>query len=404
MAFEVDRQPSHIKALNDTISTAPSYVPVTSPASKRKRDVLLYLSPISTNTSFNSSTTGSFGSDGGCDGCDKSGGSGGGGDVKEGSGEVGNISKKCSCDGMGGVTKSGNGSGAEASASAEVEVPSPRTKVANKLEGLTLAAGASKDKEPSKASKVIKSWRKSSVGKFTGFLDQKSPGGRDIAKTEIAAPLSPDEEDPDLVKTPRKKRVTIPDNELDMKTEAAQVTPKKRKGNAKVTLTMFKEPEEVDMTASEVSLKEPVEEESRSSDGKGADGPITFVGSSKQPHAKGRLRSPPPTIEEDGPQGNGEEDTDSEPDETGIGYRPTAQQRELRNQKRMQQIKEYKARESREARARRTAERRRRNVTDRGESATSSTSSLLPSVQTEEGDEMADVQKSEPAKKVHFAD
>ncbi|KAK6537954.1 hypothetical protein TWF694_010849 [Orbilia ellipsospora] len=400
MAFEVDRQPSHIRALNDTISTAPSYVPLTSPASKRKRDVLLYIPPISTNTSFNSSTTGSFGSDGACDGCDKSGGRGG---VIEGSGQV--EDSKCSCDGMSDEKKSGDGSGMDNSASAEVEVPSPRTKVANKLEGLTLAAGTSKEKESSKAAKVIKSWRKSSVGKFTGFLDQRSPGSQNTTKTEVTAPVgNDDEEDPDLMKTPRKKRATIPDSDIDMKVENAQVTPKKRKGNAKVTLTMFKEPEEVDMTAPEVPLKESVEEDSKNSDGKLADGPVTFVGSSKQPQAKGRLRSPPPTIEEDAPRGNGEEDTDSDPDETGIGYRPTAQQRELRNQKRMQQIKEYKARESREARARRTAERRRRNVTDRGESATSSTSSLLPSVQTEEVDEMADVQKSGAVKKVHFAD
>ncbi|EPS44630.1 hypothetical protein H072_1403 [Dactylellina haptotyla CBS 200.50] len=402
MAFEVDNQPSHLKALNDTVSTT-AYVPITSPSAKRKRDVLLYITPVSANTSFNSSNGGSFGADGACDGCE--GGSGIAGGASQGDGEGGKSG--CDCEARGGM-KDGSGVGTETQtlAEAEVDVPSPRTKVANKLESLSLLNATGKDgkeKEPSKAAKVIKSWRKiSGAGKFTGIGDQGSPGSQNIENTEATLQGGVDEDDHDINRTPRKKRATIQEPEEDAKSGDTADTPKKRNGKLKAA---FREPEEVDMTASEVPKNL---EESPSIDDTGNE-PITFVGSSKQaPPSRRRLRSPPPAIEEEEEEdklkrSTEEEDTDSDPDQTGIGYRPTAQQRELRNQKRMQQIKEYKARESREARAKRTTERRRRNVTERGESATSSTSSLLPGGPVGEGDEMVDVQKSEAVKRVHFA-
>ncbi|KAK6536284.1 hypothetical protein TWF281_000526 [Arthrobotrys megalospora] len=391
MAFEIDidTKSSHIRALNDTASIPP-YIPVASPSAKRKRDVLLYITPISTNSSFNSSISTSFGSDGVCDG----GGNGkavvrtgtGGGDMKHGAAGAGVVSSP-----------------------SESEVPSPRTRVANKLEGLNLS-GKDEGKEPSKSAKVIKAWRKSGGASQLVDLPESKTDGRKTNTTGISMAAEQDE-DSDLTRTPRKKRVVILDTELDKNSDDVAATPKKRKGKGKAT---FKEPGEVEMTTSDesavkptVSLHEEEEESENTIVSAGLDEPVTFVGNSKQAQTpRRRLKSPPPNLGQDNEtQRPAEElDTDSDPDETGIGYRPTAQQREIRNQKRMQQIKEYKARESREARAKRTAERRRRNVTDRGASAASSTSSLIPTVSPEETDEMVDIQKSGPSKRVHFAD
>ncbi|KAF3906556.1 hypothetical protein ABW20_dc0107867 [Dactylellina cionopaga] len=403
MAYDLDHQSSQIRALTDTISVPP-YIPVTSPSAKRKRDVLLYISPISTNSSFNgSSTTASFGSDSACDGREKSstaavqsGGDGSGdGNMRNGSSdEIGKPSP------------------------VESEVPSPRTKVANKLQGLNLSAGSAKDdakeKAPSKAAKLVKSWRNSAgIAKFTAFSDSRSPNSRIINNTDISLSIGDgeDDEDPELTSTPRKKRATIPDSELgSTELKDSDATSKKRKGKAKPT---FKETEEMEMTTVEVvsaniETDQTTEELESPNDSMMPTEPTAFVESSKQAqNPRRRLRSPPPVAEDEGqqnPDGEGEE-TDSDRDESGIGFRPTALQREIRNQKRMQQIKEYKARESREARAKRTAERRRRNVTERGASATSSASSLLlPGIPTEDNDEMADVQKLGTIKKVHFAE
>ncbi|KAK6509288.1 hypothetical protein TWF481_004046 [Arthrobotrys musiformis] len=386
MAFEVDidTQSSRIRALSDTASIPP-YIPVASPSAKRKRDVLLYITPVSTNSSFNSSVTTSFGSDGGCDG---------GGNGKA-------VVRTTRADG--GDMKHGTASAGIMSSPPQSEAPSPRTRIANKLEGLDLG---SKDdgKEPSKSAKTIKAWKK--LGGVSRLVDlpESKTNGSGTSKADV--PMAAEEdEDSDLTGTPRKKRVVISEAELDKKADDVSSTPKRRKGKGKA---MFKEPGEVEMTTPEepsTKLELPEGESEAPIVSSGLDEPVTFVGSSKQAQpSRRRFKSPPPMIERDDETKRTDElDTDSDPDETGIGYRPTAQQREIRNQKRMQQIKEYKARESREARAKRTAERRRRNVTDRGASAASSTSSLLPTAPLE-SDEMVDVQNSGPSKRVHFAD
>ncbi|KAK6516565.1 hypothetical protein TWF506_006470 [Arthrobotrys conoides] len=386
MAFKVDidTQASRIRALSDT-SSVPPYIPVASPSAKRKRDVLLYITPVSTNSSFNSSLATSFGSDGSCDG--------------GGNGKVVARSRVDSED-----MKHGAASTGIMSSPPQSEAPSPRTRVANKLEGLNLS-GHDDGKEPSKSAKTIKAWRRPGGASKLAGLPESKKNGHVTNKTDISMAVEEDE-DSDLTRTPRKKRVVISDVETDKSLEDITSTPKKRKGKG---TAIFKEPGEVEMTASdETSPKLTLHEDESETPivSAGLDEPVTFVGSSKQAQpSRRRLKSPPPMIDQndEAQRPTGELDTDSDPDETGIGYRPTAQQRELRNQKRMQQIKEYKARESREARAKRTAERRRRNVTDRGASATSSTSSLLPTAPPE-ADEMVDVQNSGPGKRVHFAD
>ncbi|KAK6363055.1 hypothetical protein TWF730_000502 [Orbilia blumenaviensis] len=388
MAFEIDidTKSSHIRALSDTASIPP-YIPVASPSAKRKRDVLLYITPVSTNSSFSSSLATSFGSDGVSDG----GGSGkavvrarvDSGDMKHGAAGAG-------------IMSSPPGS----------EAPSPRTRVANKLESLILS---SKDegKETSKSAKAIKSWRKAEGANKRVDLPEST--NNDNANTFDVSTVAEEDRDSDLTRTPRKKRAVILDVQPDKNSDEVTGTPKKRKGKGKA---MFKEPGEIEMTTSDnspVTFARQEEETEVPIVSTGLDDPVTFVGSSKQPQpSRRRLKSPPPLIDQDDETHSSkpaeELDTDSDPDETGIGYRPTAQQREIRSQKRMQQIKEYKARESREARAKRTTERRRRNVTDRGASAGSSTSSLVPTVPADDADEMVDVQSSGPGKRVHFAD
>ncbi|KAF3316085.1 hypothetical protein TWF173_002860 [Orbilia oligospora] len=384
MAFEVDidRQASRIRALSDT-SSIPPYIPVASPSAKRKRDVLLYITPVSTNSSFNSSLTTSFGSDGSCDGGGKAA-----------------ARPRVDSEDM----KHGAASAGIMSSPPQSEAPSPRTRVANKLEGLNLSSNDDGN-EPSKAAKTIKAWRRpGGLSKLTGLPESKA-NGNDSNKTDISMTVREDE-DSDPTRTPRKKRVVISNADVDKSPRDVTSTPKKWKSKGKI---MFKEPGELEMTTSDESSTKSTlrgDESDIPLVSTGLNEPVTFVGSSKQAQAsRRRLKSPPPIIEQndEAQRPAGELDTDSDPDETGIGYRPTAQQREIRNQKRMQQIKEYKARESREARAKRTAERRRRNVTDRGESATSSASSLLPTAPPET-DEMVDVQNSGPGKRVHFAD
>ncbi|KAK6349871.1 hypothetical protein TWF696_006133 [Orbilia brochopaga] len=415
MAYEVDSQAPHIRALTETIAVPP-YIPVTSPSAKRKRDVLLFISPVSSFNNSSSTTTSasaSFSSDVACQGCEgsKNGTAvhesvGGGGAIVGGVAGAGTaVGGGCSCEEM---SNGGNAVGADKAGGEEA--PSPRTRVANKLEGLNLGGTSAtengQDAElPSKSARVVKSWRKSGVGKFTGFDDAKPAEAP--ATADIDVPLGQDDEDADLNRTPKKKRATKPSSRHNARSKDVDTTPKKRKGKAKAT---FQEPGEVEMTTADdppANNEAPLPGNDSESPVTSSNEPFAFVGSSSRPakSSRGRLRSPPPsTTAEDEPQQPAEEeDTDSDPDQTGIGYRPTAQQRELRNQKRMQQIKEYKARESREARAKRTAERRRRNVTERGASATSSTSSLLITTNPEDGDEMVDVQKSLPAKKVHFA-
>ncbi|KAF3179533.1 hypothetical protein TWF225_003483 [Orbilia oligospora] len=384
MAFEVDidRQASRIRALSDT-SSIPPYIPVASPSAKRKRDVLLYITPVSTNSSFNSSLATSFGSDGSCDGGGKAA-----------------ARPRADSEDM----KHGAASAGIMSSPPQSEAPSPRTRVANKLEGLNLSSNDDGN-EPSRSAKTIKAWRRpGGFSKLTGLPESKA-NGSDTNKTDISMTVGEDE-DEDPTRTPRKKRVVISDADVDKNLRDVTSMPKKRKSKGKI---MFKEPGELEMTTSDESSTKSTlhgDESDIPLVSTGLDEPITFVGSSKQVQpSRRRLKSPPPIIEQndEAQRPAGELDTDSDPDETGIGYRPTAQQREIRNQKRMQQIKEYKARESREARAKRTAERRRRNVTDRGESATSSASSLLPTAPPET-DEMVDVQNSGPGKRVHFAD
>jgi len=91
-----------------------------------------------------------------------------------------------------------------------------------------------------------------------------------------------------------------------------------------------------------------------------ADAPLN----DKAPWERRRLKSPPPeklnraTEGEEAVQDN--DDLSSDPDVYGIAYIPTPAQRQIRSQKRMQQIKDYKSRESKAARDKRTAERRRR--------------------------------------------
>ncbi|KAJ6264671.1 hypothetical protein Dda_0820 [Drechslerella dactyloides] len=417
MAYEVDSQSPHIRALTETIAVPP-YIPVTSPSAKRKRDVLLYITPISANSSFNSvstTTTGSasasFGSDGVCEGCEgvKNGPTVNGGVIGALDGTIstgGAAGGGCSCEDM---KTRGNAAGVDKSSGEEVEAPSPRTRVANKLEGLNLGNGTAKedakDTEPSsKSAMVLKSWRKSGVGKFTDFDDVKHANGTTIIDTETQS--NQEDDDAELNRTPKKKRSTKPPSGRDSRSKDADVAPKKRKGKAKPT---FQEPREVEMTTvnsapADLEPSHPDNDSESPTASSSSNEPFAFVGVTKQTKSSGgRLRSPPPSIPEDEAQRlEEEEDTDSDPDQTGIGYRPTAQQRDLRNQKRMQQIKEYKARESREARAKRTAERRRRNVTERGASATSSTSSLLIATNPEDDEEMVDVQKSLPSKRVHF--
>lgn len=83
-----------------------------------------------------------------------------------------------------------------------------------------------------------------------------------------------------------------------------------------------------------------------------------------------RLRSPPlhkhhpagPENDDEGLVLEDEEEDDPPDLYDGIGFQPTPTQRYAREQKRMQQIREYKMRESREARERRTRERARRRV------------------------------------------
>ncbi|RVD80881.1 uncharacterized protein DFL_008767 [Arthrobotrys flagrans] len=385
MAFEVDldTQASRIRALSDT-AVIPPYIPVASPSAKRKRDVLLYITPVSTNSSFNSSVTTSFGSDGPCDG-----------------GGNGKAVVRARTDG--GDMKHGAASAGIMSSPPQSEAPSPRTRVANKLEELNLSSN-DEGKEPSKSAKTVKAWRKpGGASKLADLLESRTNAYK---SNTVDMPMAAEEdEDSDLTRTPRKKRAVVPDADIDKNPSDVAGTPKKRKGKGKA---MFKEPGEVEMTTSDESSAKLTlhgEESETPIVSAGLDEPVTFVGSSKQSQpSRRRLRSPPPTIEQnDETQHTGELDTDSDPDETGIGYRPTAQQREIRSQKRMQQIKEYKARELREARAKRTAERRRRNVTDRGASAAFSTSSPLPTG-SPEADEMVDVQNSGPSKRVHFAD
>ncbi|EWC45571.1 hypothetical protein DRE_05429 [Drechslerella stenobrocha 248] len=414
MAYEVEHQASHIRALTETIAVPP-YIPVTSPSAKRKRDVLLYISPLSTDSSFNSSaaTTTSFGSDGTCEGCERDSATarksaGGVGVGVVGRTATGGGAGGCGCEDM---RNRGGVPAADKSGVEDLEVPSPRTRIANKLEGLNLENGFPRDKEkdakPSKSAKAINSWRKSGVGKFTGFADAKATEGG-MGDTAESMPMDHEDDDSELMRTPKKKKKP---SQRELKPQDVEVTPKKRKGKAKAA---FEEPSEVEMTtigspALDTETQVP-DNGPESPTGSAGTEPFAFFGSSSkqpQPLARRKLRSPPPSIPEDEeahrPAEEEEADTDSDPDYSGIGYRPTAQQRELRNQKRMQQVKEYKARESREARAKRTAERRRRNVAERGASATSSTSSLLTSANADEGDEMVDVQKSQAPKKVHFA-
>ncbi|KAF3934271.1 hypothetical protein ABW19_dt0202283 [Dactylella cylindrospora] len=403
MAFKIDHQSPQIRALSETISVPPFIPPASSPSTKRKRDVLLYISPVSANSSFNSSTAGSFGGDGTVEGVDESTKPGG---IGEGEAVVGGGA-------VGGEVRNGKPNLEELNE--EVDIPSPRTKVANKLEGLDLS-GDRKSKEDakplSKAAKVVKTWRKAPVGKFTGFPEAKNSSSvaaiKDDMMTGEAMPLDNEKEgDEDgLTGTPKKKkRPTIEDPSGGATLSSPggeECTPKKRKGKSRA---MFAESAEVEMTTPDPTARTlftgDIKEDSESSNN--ADGPVVFVGS----QGRRRLRSPPPSIAEDDEnlekKPGEEEDTDSDLDQTGIGFRPTPQQREIRNQKRMQQVKEYKARESREARAKRTAERRRRNVAERGASAASSTSSLIIGTPGDEGDEMDDVQRSSPAKKVHFA-
>ncbi|KAF3907073.1 hypothetical protein ABW21_db0201036 [Orbilia brochopaga] len=421
MAYKFDSQAAHIQALTETIAVPP-YIPVTSPSAKRKRDLLLYISPVSADSSFNSasstvtdSASTSFGSDVVCGSCE---GSRNGTAVHQGAssdsaivggieGAAATAGAGCSCEEM---KNGGDKAGADKAGEEPQEAPSPRTRVANKLEALSLGVGAAggKDSEPlSSSAKVVKSWRKAGgVGKFKGFEDVTTTDGATAADIDI--PLEHEEDDSELNRTPRKKRATKPPSSRDVRSKDVDVTPKKRKGKAKVIL---QEPSEVEMTTvddvpADTETQLPGNDSESPVASSSSNEPFAFVGSSSKQSrpSRGRLRSPPPSIpEEDIQQPAAEEDTDSDPDQTGIGYRPTAQQRELRNQKRMQQIKEYKARESREARAKRTAERRRRNVAERVASATSSTSSLIITANPEDGDEMDDVQKSLPAKKVHFA-
>ncbi|KAK6357297.1 hypothetical protein TWF718_001614 [Orbilia javanica] len=386
MAFEVDvdTQASRIRALSDTASIPP-YIPVASPSAKRKRDVPLYITPVSTNSSFNSLVTTSFGSDGPCDG-----------------GGNGKAVARTRTDG--GDMKHGAASAGIMSSPPQSEAPSPRTRVANKLEGLNLSS-FDEGKEPSKSATTVRAWKRPGSAIKSTDLPESRTNGHDTATASVSIAVEEDEES-DLMRTPRKKRVVISTAHTRETPNDVTTTPKKRNGKGRA---MFKEPGEVEMTTADESSIKPAphgEESETPIVSAGLDEPITFVGSSKQSQpSRRRLKSPPPKIERDdeGQRPAGELDTDSDPDETGIGYRPTAQQREIRNQKRMQQIKEYKARESREARAKRTTERRRRNVTDRGESTTSSTSSLLPAAPSEI-DEMVDIQNSGPSKRVHFAD
>ncbi|TGZ80194.1 hypothetical protein EX30DRAFT_396509 [Ascodesmis nigricans] len=99
-------------------------------------------------------------------------------------------------------------------------------------------------------------------------------------------------------------------------------------------------------------------------------GKVVMMATNQGTRQSRRMRSPPPehlhlaekhlgtdTVDTSKSE---EEWSEGDVDGYGIAYAPTSQQRDLRKQKRLQQIREYKTRESREARQRRMEQRRRR--------------------------------------------